>query len=405
MIDTVELILSIEREEYMRYFRNLRKYSKNKGFNLHLDHKSSNEICKKYVTKACKDKGIRRIYLYRNKIKLNKESNFTIYYVGIILQPIILLQNYNYYDVCAGNQMLQAEKEFSKQLKIIFGEECSLLSLFYWHPNRIDYAINVEFENSHILENYIKLFQRANIPCEFKECYIKENHRRGQREGSFYLLNKEYVHINFYNKFNQIMNRAKKKNNTLVVEKRNVIRFEIQCFQSKVNNIKFSKGFKSRELLYFLNPDLCEGVILNYYNKTLGFGDYYTFDNAVKLIEKLRIKTKTKEQMIEILQLVRQKKSIVYAKNVYITCHEKGEDRFWQLVNKLNLYGINPVTIPNSWEVSEGFLANPIIKIKNTLDLQKHFKMEYLTNNLRYSYIPSFEDKAVDKTYVDMERT
>lgn len=398
MVDTTELLLRINKEEYRICFKNLRKYSKSRQKNLHEDKKCSNQFYKKYVTEAGKHLGFNQIYLTRKKLEGGH-----LYHIGMILQPVKQLGNHNHYDVCRSDQMEEVGTIFDKQIEVFFGEDSSLTSFFYWHPKRIDYAFSIELDSRSILENYIKLFQRTNIPKRFKEPYIMEQHRRGQREGSFYIMINEYVHINFYDKFDQRVKKAIKENEVLVIYKRNIIRFEIQCFPRKVNNIKYSKRFESKMLLNFLDPIIAEEVLLKYYEKTIGFGDYYTYSNAIKLIEKSKFETKIKKEMVELVKLIRQKRNINEAKKEYVDEKNKSEDRFYLLIKKLNDYGINPVTIPKSWKVRDGFLPNPISEIKNNFQShQCYYSLRDALLEAPFKSKSDCEDSNEESTFEDI---
>lgn len=291
-----------------------------------------------YETSALRDYGFNQVIL--KKIKVDKRYKHDYLNITIILNPIRLI-NKNKLEVIKEDDLEQIYKRFKEVKNKIFS---GLPSLEHWNINRVDYAINIHTEH---VKEYIKLFQRADKPSNFKELYCTKAHRRKQLEGSFYLYNKS-IAINFYDKEDELI-----KKNFNIDGAKNLLRLEVQCNKSKINNIKYKKGFDINHVKNYLKMDLSEEYIKHYYNKTIGSGDYYKLSRAIEMINNSNYTEMIKKRLIEGLQGVNLHRSIWKAreKSVY---SKISFNKHLKMIRALN---INPVTIPNSWEMD--YLENP----------------------------------------------
>lgn len=243
------------------------------------------------------------------------------------------------------DQVKEVMNRFTEEIQKI---HTSLPRLDYWITNRIDYAINI---NTPYVEEYIKLFQRADKPRNFKEWYCKKSKTRKQRDGSFYLMS-ESVNINFYDKEKERLSQ-----NFNLDGAKELLRIEVQCKRSKTNTIKSKYEFDSKYLKYYLSEEISYQQIKYYYNRTIGAGDYYNLSEAIRIVQESNYTYSTKNKLIEVLRAVNRHKSIWNAreKSIYnINC-------FNRYLKQIRALGVNPVTIPVRWKVE--YLKNANVYI------------------------------------------
>ena len=291
-----------------------------------------------YETNALKEHGFNKIIL--KKIKVDERYSHDYLSITIILNPSKLINKGDEYTI-KESDLEEIKTAFKSVLNKI---HIGLPSLENWEVSRIDYAINIK---TRYVKEYIKLFQRGDKPKGFKELYCTKSRRRKQLEGSFYLFNKS-VAINFYDKEDQL---SKKNFNRDGVE--DLLRLEVQCNKTKVNNIKYQKGFRTSYAKNFLQVDLSKEYINTYYDKTIGSGDYYKLSKAIQMVEDSNYTRTMKKKLVEVLRAISKHRSIWKARKE----SKYSRNSFNKYLNLIRALNINPVTIPNEWEVN--FLKNP----------------------------------------------
>ena len=254
------------------------------------------------------------------------------------MNPVKLIRR-NKLEVIKMDLLEEVKKIFAEKVKKI---HTSLPRLEYWIVNRIDYAVNI---NTPYVEEYIKLFQRADKPRNFKELYCSKSKTRKQLEGSFYLFN-DSVAINFYNKENERLSQNFNKDGA-----KDLLRLEIQCKKPKTNTIKSKNGFDSRHLEHYLSQEISYHQLEYYYNKTIGAGDYYKLSEAIRIVQESNYTFKTKEKLIEVLRAVSRHRSIWKAREE----SKYNSSCFNRYLKQIRALGVNPVTIPARWNV-EGLI-------------------------------------------------
>lgn len=137
--------------------------------------------------------------------------------------------------------------------------------------------------------------------------YCSISHRKKPGKDSYYLYN-DYMHINIYNKNIQLEREFPECPG--IEEAQNIIRFEVQCLKPKLYAIIRELILTKKTAINLLAPDCCRKMLLNCYEKTLGFEPYTTIENAAKTIANSSFSKGDKEEMIKTLKLVNVKRSI-----------------------------------------------------------------------------------------------
>lgn len=203
------------------------------------------------------------------------------------------------------------------------------------------------------------LIKRANIPDGFQQFlkYDSLSKRWEPPKNSFYIfkrsksksrLNQLMVTVNCYKKSVQLQEQHLPINNERI---NNTIRFEVQCHYDKVYQITQSKGLSRSGFAQFLSEDLSNDILHRYYKKTIGYGDYFTLNQAKILIQNSRVKQEKKKMLVEVVVLVNAKRGIWKARS-----EAQDKTTFDECIKLLHKLNINPVTIPIAWKID--FLPN-----------------------------------------------
>jgi len=230
---------------------------------------------------------------------------------------------------------------------------CDLESLFaqigiseyypYLKLSRIDYAIDIFLETQEMVETYVALLQRGDIPHNFtpRMEYNTTSHRFDTYKDSLYYENK-YVTINFYNKYEQLKEKAAEFIDPELA--RGILRLEVQWKRPRIHYIV--KHYGLQDLPHeFLNEQLAVTTVQDYLSKIAMLGDYYSLSKAKTLVLNSAFRDRHKDEMISFLTDVNNKRSLSEVK-------EKGmypPNIYERIIKQLNQLNINPVTIPGRW--------------------------------------------------------
>lgn len=283
--------------------------------------------------------------------RIEYEDGLSYSAIEIIMNPMRLLNTDDYLTLAELHHLSKIESKFKEVFEPIkkqfYKKRENKRSIFNFQNldsyklKRVDFAINIETE---FIEYYMKLIKRSNIPNGFYQVskYDKVSKRRKPFEDSFYLksIKNSSVTINCYNKGKQLKSQGLPSSELAKL----TIRFEVQCKYSKIYPLGKNKINK---LSFFLNDKLSDDILEYYFKKTVGFGDYYTLQEAKNLVQShTRIRLKKKEALLKTLEIVSKKRGVWKAR--------KGVDdkkAFDAYIKDLHKLGINPVTIPNNWEI------------------------------------------------------
>ncbi len=281
------------------------------------------------------------------------------YLLNLTVEPqSLILGEYTVSLFDATSQSNQALREaFSKAINEIAGSALPN-NIDRWYTARIDYAINLECSN---VDLYVQLAKRGKDPYRYQE--------KVNRPGSSYRECKS-TKLNFYDKEDQI---SKKYNNVpriqqeLLQEAEDVYRIEVQCRQySKLLQIKKKYNLRDMKVTSFLNADVAYNVVVDYYGKVIGPGDYYSLSEAKKKIDSTGWRRKKKENIYNWLCLIAQARSVSKARKQFILGKKlKNKDSvvkgsytsFNNYVKACREINLNPVTIPQRWGFKK--LSNP----------------------------------------------
>lgn len=349
-------------KQYNKLYEILNNNSLKEGYKFYPDKdnyvdKENNKVYEVHITQYLKEIGFNVIVL--RKLTTKDKYNRPYMQIEILLNPKKLI-DINKTKITKDKDIVPIANRFNEVIK---GLDEALPEFYYWTLKRIDYATYIK---TPYVKEYIELFQHGDTPSKyFKELYNKKQKRRGQREGSFYLYSNS-VGINFYDKEQERRDNKEKYNISEedIENAGNILRIEVQLNKTKTDYLKRSREFKTKELYNFLELDTSRNEILKYYKKCIRVGDYYTLKKAKKLIDSSDLTTKAKTSLKDTLDLINKCRSIRKARQEF----NGVKDTFNKHLMKLDKLGINPVTVPERWDVKE--LINPIKEIE--LNMQNY---------------------------------
>ncbi|HIW33168.1 MAG TPA: hypothetical protein IAA29_10320 [Candidatus Paenibacillus intestinavium] len=220
---------------------------------------------------------------------------------------------------------------------------------------RIDYCINVITERS---SQYMELIRRGDVPTKFEMKY-DHNPQTGKRkryEDSMYLITRSKdIKLNFYNKEKQMEGMYSEYDK--IEDAQNMLRFEVQCSGTKVNNMKAYYQLESKQLSMFSINQMALETVVGYYVDVVGKEDYVTLSFAKSCIDSnMNFGSKDKIRMIDVLGLINQKRSVYLAREAFIKESSNeitAKKIFNQALKSIKALRINPVTIPVNWGIDK----------------------------------------------------
>lgn len=266
------------------------------------------------------------------------------YAVYIKLRPKLLICRNNYINTMYPSDIVFVEKEFKTKAKQLGLLNYDIMS---YKVKRIDYAVDVALPYKQIAQ-YIALFKKGNIPDKLLN---DKTMMYFDADNNFYLIGDKY-NINFYNRYDTLRIKQEKDTKTYshIERTKSKFRFEIQLKEINTNKLKRQGLITKNSVQDFLNPNIAEHIILRYYDKIIGKGDYVSYFKALSKLNSDNAK--------DILNRIRLSGSVYNAKKQYIseyTDKRKAEKQFSSSLAYIRERNINPVTL----ESGEKKMLNP----------------------------------------------
>ena len=216
-----------------------------------------------------------------------------------------------------------------------------------WQTKRVDYTVN--------------------IPCAYTRLYLDLMNRsrsmnyqdRKVFDGNSCYLQSKSINVNIYSKQNQLekkTDRQKIDRNIThddIVNATDILRVEVQCKSEKVKTLQKKHGWKDRNVMHYLDPQIAIEVLKGC-AKQFYIGDYWSADKGksynvfAKIDQASGIQTQTKDKMKEVLSLLANNRELTLDEvRTILKQSKKLTDTQWRtLIKRFNAIGINPVPIP-----------------------------------------------------------
>jgi hypothetical protein len=342
-----------------------KKYSKETGeIKMFLLDQKGNRIEYKNINRATPLKLIIQYYKDNHGIEWSVDSytdytGFSAYKVNVKINPKILGGVHDYITAATYDDMGAAIENFNLESEKI---SYVLRTFDCYRLDRIDYCINFsvdELAPGCSPEQIMALIRRGDIPRYYKEWqeYSNISHRKKSSPDSFYLVNKS-LGINCYRKLAEMEKRSEQReqNGLSVISQsvldtaKNIIRFEVQekyrktYVQSRKAEDSGNLGQNKYESL--LDDLSCNNAVSYYFHKIIGKGDWYTLNEAIRIIQSRKFNKQKEIRLISALRIVNHYHSVAKAKEAF---EGDGLEDFRKSLKDLSCMGINPVTIPKGW--------------------------------------------------------
>jgi hypothetical protein len=268
--------------------------------------------------------------------------------VKAVINPKILTGEKKYLEA--------ANADYLEKIKTIFNTEARkishrLMEFDSYSLNRLDYCIN--FDVNELLKDcpcelketlpqlLMELIRRGNIPKHFSDTY--PNPFQFYLKSGAVVVNCYWKHDDLFRNFPDCQDLEKSYP---------IIRFEVQYKYQKLYAAKgkMEKEMKckinNREMSYLqhmMSDEMCYENIRRYFYEIIRRGDYYSFREAKRIIERKVEKWDKISRLINALELVNYYGSIANAK---ANLHGEQLVEFRRSIRDLEDLRINPVTIP-----------------------------------------------------------
>ena len=243
-----------------------------------------------------------------------------------------------------------------------------LCHLESWNCYRIDYTCNMKFNTAEEKDLFWKLTHKTSTYNRTKRKRMKDKKMMDQSAAEG---NKSYKTL-FYDKQEECMDKyeniSQERLSRLLIEAENVIRFEHQVYTNGVGTMKKNYKLPDRSIIHFLSEDISRRELLDRYDKMIGKGDFYHREEAKRIIRKKIKGEKNQEKLIQLLELLAQKRHVDKARKYFVNPNPPDQTREFPLahgtvktfnkrIETLRNLGINPMLITDGCPIRS--MKNP----------------------------------------------
>lgn len=267
----------------------------------------------------------------------------------IRLRPQLLINPNGYYRLTKLSDFEAVNKSFNYVLQDILS--LSVPVLFKWNVKRVEPAIDLKVEE-HLLEKYLLLFRKGNIPDYFFESEQTQKYWNSKTNLYLVAVNKA---VNWYNRYETLSIKERESGKKFVdySETKGILRIETQ-----VRNC-------NELVLDVLNQKSLKKEVMWFYKTIVGKEDFYSLKNAIKIINQNVANQEKRMTLERILRLIEKLGSIHRAKVAYTNGKDKKKaaDIFYKRISQIRSLGVNPIVLPEDWGIEH--LENLYSRIKN----------------------------------------
>ena len=298
------------------------------------------------------------------------------FYILIEVEPQVMITGRRTIELFRPDRHNNAllERRFADNISVYTTDE-KFINLSNWLCQRIDYTHNFRFDSAEYKNLFLELTRKTSNYFRRQATYIPDIPRSEQstaeRNGS--------AKVMFYDKQEQLEHLYGGNHHVLTDEElafirqaENIIRFEVQCYKSRIRNFLNKYNLDSRSILNYLNVDIARNILLTEYERSVGRGEFMYRYWAKKLIDSSDLRTSTKDKLFQTMQLIAQARHIESAKNQFIAggtrikrtsiVVEGSANTFRNRLNRIRSLGLHPVLIPKNRGITH--FTNPIYQLE-----------------------------------------
>lgn len=343
----------------------------------------------KWFNDSLQDQGI-NIWCY-------KLSGFEMYVFVLRINFIRMIEQQNRINVMTFNDINDIEKKFNELIKQITP---GMPEFNQWKVNRIDYCCNIY---TPYVKEYIKLLQKSDVPPNLKKI-ANHNGNYAFRPGSYYAVSKARdrrtgktgsITVNFYDKHQELIYQRDIKNDQRITDEIidqgiNILRLEVQCHKPKTDYLKVKYAMTTKNIHYFLRPEICYDVISRVIKQICGTGSYFKKKKAERIIDTLNCRNTKKNKLKCMLHDI-ARSSIYNIKNLYNDDGIMKISTFKSYLKLLESVDVNAVVLPRDIKAENGRIDSVM-----TLFNEAYRNETFIDDSLDLFDIETFIDEELE---------
>jgi len=206
---------------------------------------------------------------------------------------------------------------------------------------RIDFCVNINVGSPEVVHEYMSALLKGAYSIYFDRLteYSISQKRSIPTKDSF-TIRSSNIEFSVYDKHKQLSKELLKYSPEEIQEASGLIRIELRVSRPII--YQKSKKFNLHSIQEFLEhaSEMAKISIPQYIKQAYGTGRFTTLDNAKRIIHTSKYKNKTKAELIAMLELVSEKRSLQEAK------YNMPDKLYKKCIRKFNELDLSPITIP-----------------------------------------------------------
>lgn len=283
------------------------------------------------------EKGIRILF---HRIQKKGLTNYRVHY---IISARRVMEPNNYVGLFDTRDYDKLKKKVNDILKKASEE---LPPLKACSPTRIDFCINAYLDSQEQVREYIKLAKRCRIPKTTERFYLRDKKgRKKLTKDDITIHSREYIAVSIYNKYAEMKKEQKREGMFPdIAEAKQIVRIEIRCMNEKLEHLKKKFHLSGSTESFMENSNKIAKYLYRYYlPKMFPDGEFYTLSEARERIELSGFKEENKNDMLELLRLTNEYRSLDEALRFWADACGKAE--VGRILSLFKLIETNPITL------------------------------------------------------------
>lgn len=290
-----------------------------------------------YYSGIAKEFGFNEIKLISYTPRNTEIENF---WLNIKINPRKMFHpdDHPYVYIASYEDVTKCMKHVKTMLKAI-GAPKAMIEIF--KLQRIDFCVNINLGSSDNVKDYMPLLLKGAYSSYFsRHMEYSTSHKRYIPTKDSFTIRSSNIEFSIYDKHTQLNKEYLKYSADEIQEAEGLIRIELRVSRPII--YQKSKKYHLDTIQDFLEcaSEIAKSSIPQYIKRAYGTGRFTTLDNAKKIIHNSRYKSKTKEELIDMLELVSEKRSLQEAK------YKMPDKLYKKCIRKFNELDLSPITIP-----------------------------------------------------------
>ncbi len=292
---------------------------------------------------------------YVSVVKGTSKDGFTKLWMDIKLNPRWMFHedSYPFTYIASPDELLRGYERIQEFLD---AANITVIDCRMFVVHRIDYCVNIDMGDRALVKTYMRLMRKGCCPYKMKRKveYSESGHRQVLTKDSFTVFSKT-AEFAIYDKCTQLEKEGEKYHEEDLQAAEGMICIELRVKRIKVRYDAKAHGCEDTRSQLEMASEIASKNIPRYLESAYGRGKFVKYEKAKQLIRKSRYRKKTKEMLLDFLQMV-SSQDLEKAKESY-------EKDFKECMKRFNELGISPITIEKGSKVKE--MENPLYYIEH----------------------------------------